>query len=173
MGNHVLKTCLLIFYETNGTHSPPCTFCDIAGNRSIGKSTKLQCNVTKNFGNIATSLFTHNDLVQKWEKSIQNSEKSWFYILRCKYVIKYFLATKSLRNGCLNGRPKTLNLTQSRSLIINLQKNPSECSITDHWLRVINRSHSSAANNQEWALFSQHLWQISTEKTFHLRSESC
>ncbi len=62
-----------------------CTVHTNASNESsivgIGKSTKLQCNVAKNFGNITTNSFTHGDLVQKWGKSSRNSEKSWFYIL--------------------------------------------------------------------------------------------
>ncbi len=83
----------------------------------IGKNTKLQCNVAKSFGNIATSSFTHGDLLQKWESRRELAKKVGFAFSVVQYVIKCFLATKLLGNDCRNSRPKTLNLTQSRSLI--------------------------------------------------------
>ncbi len=90
----------------------------------IGKSTKLQSNLAKNFGNIAISSFKHSDLVRKWGKLLWISEKVGFTFSTVQYIIKHFLAAKSLGNDRHSSLRKKLNPTQNKSLIINSQKNP-------------------------------------------------
>ncbi len=63
-------------------------------------------------------------LYKNGESHRKIAKKVGFTFSAVQYVIKSFLATKSLGNDCRNSRPKTLNLTQSRSLIWNSQKNP-------------------------------------------------
>ncbi len=53
----------------------------------------------------------------------ETAEKVGFTFSALWYVIKCFLATKSLENDHRSGRPKKLNPTQSRSFILNLPKN--------------------------------------------------
>ncbi len=87
----------------------------------IGKSTKLQCNVTKNFRSIIISSFAHGGLVQKWGSYRKKAKKVGFTFSAVRCVIK---GKKSLGNDSCSGWPKKLNLIQSRSLISNSQKIP-------------------------------------------------
>ncbi len=92
-------------------------------------------------------------LYKNGESHREISKKVGFTFSAVQYVIKHFFATKSLENDYCNSRPKMLNLTQSRSLIWNLQKNPlkSALSLTADLVFPM-----GVTDCQEGALFSQH-----------------